>query len=97
MTTSTITIVGGGLMGHGIAYLFAAAGHPVRVFDPDEAIRRSLPMRLGQIADLLEHDSGVAERIAVHDQLAAAAAGSDMVIEATPEKLTLKRKLFAEL
>ncbi|WP_296519642.1 3-hydroxyacyl-CoA dehydrogenase NAD-binding domain-containing protein [Rhodoplanes sp.] len=97
MTTSTIAVVGGGLMGHGIAYLFAAAGHPVRVFDPDEAIRRSLPMRLGLIADLLEHDSGVIERIAVHDQLETAAAGSDLVVEAAPEKLALKRKLFAEL
>lgn len=97
MTTSTITVVGGGLMGHGIAYLFAAAGHPVRVFDPDEAIRRSLPTRLGQIAGLLEHDGSVIERITVHDRLASAVAGSDLVVEAAPEKLELKRKLFAEL
>lgn len=27
-----IGVVGGGLMGHGIAYLFAAAGHQVRLY-----------------------------------------------------------------
>ena len=30
MTGQKIGIVGGGLMGHGIAYLFAAAGHTSR-------------------------------------------------------------------
>jgi 3-hydroxybutyryl-CoA dehydrogenase len=97
VTTSTIAVVGGGLMGHGIAYLFSAAGHRVRVFEPDEATRASLPMRLGLIGDLLEHDGGVIERIAIHDQLATAAEGSDLVIEAAPEKLDLKHRLFAEL
>lgn len=97
MTASIIAVVGGGLMGHGIAYLFAAAGHPVRVFDPDEAIRASMPTRLGLIAGLLGHDGSVIERVAVHDRLASAAAGSDLVVEAVPEKLELKRKLFAEL
>ena len=29
-----IAIVGGGLMGHGIAQVFARAGHSVRVYDP---------------------------------------------------------------
>ena len=33
-TQQKIGVVGGGLMGHGIAYLFAAAGHHVNVFEP---------------------------------------------------------------
>jgi pyruvate/2-oxoglutarate dehydrogenase complex dihydrolipoamide dehydrogenase (E3) component len=41
-----IGVIGGGLMGHGIAYLFAAAGHPVGLFEPMADIRNSLPKRL---------------------------------------------------
>lgn len=37
-----IGVVGGGLMGHGIAYLFAAAGHQVGVFEPSPDVRASM-------------------------------------------------------
>ncbi|MGB6539213.1 MAG: 3-hydroxyacyl-CoA dehydrogenase NAD-binding domain-containing protein, partial [Xanthobacteraceae bacterium] len=50
MQKQVIGIVGGGLMGHGIAYLFAAAGHEVAVFEPDPATRASLAARLDAIA-----------------------------------------------
>ena len=43
---STIGVVGAGLMGHGIAYLLAAAGHTVRIYDPSAEWRNSLPQRL---------------------------------------------------
>jgi 3-hydroxyacyl-CoA dehydrogenase len=45
-TQQKIGVVGGGLMGHGIAYLFAAAGHHVNVFEPFSDTRNSLPQRL---------------------------------------------------
>ena len=38
-----VAIVGGGLMGAGIAQVFAAAGHPVRLYEPNESARESLP------------------------------------------------------
>ncbi|MBK5957721.1 3-hydroxyacyl-CoA dehydrogenase [Rhodoplanes elegans] len=97
MTRKTIAVVGGGLMGHGIAFLFAAAGHPVRIFEPTEAVRAGLPDRLAGLCDLLGRDRAVVEAIAIHDRLAPAAVGSDVVFEAAPEKLALKRDLFAEL
>ena len=34
MTEQKIGVVGGGLMGHDIAYLLAAAGHAVDMFEP---------------------------------------------------------------
>ena len=37
-----VGILGAGLMGHGIAYLLAAAGHQVAVFEPSPEIRASL-------------------------------------------------------
>jgi 3-hydroxyacyl-CoA dehydrogenase len=55
-TRQKIGVVGGGLMGHGIAYLFAAAGHHVNVFEPFSDIRNSLPQRLLAIVELLGDD-----------------------------------------
>ena len=91
-----IGIVGGGLMGHGIAYLFAAAGHNVGVFEPDAALRASLPQRLRAIADLLDDDPAFIGRIAAHDALAPALQDAAFVFEAAPEKLPLKQQIFAE-
>ena len=31
-----IGVIGAGLMGHGIGYLLAAAGHTVRIYDPSK-------------------------------------------------------------
>jgi 3-hydroxybutyryl-CoA dehydrogenase len=92
-----IGVVGGGLMGHGIAYLFAASGHAVGVHEPDAQSRESLPQRLRAIADLFGDDPALLGRIEVHDQLAPAMQDAAFVFEAAPEKLPLKQKLFADL
>jgi len=97
MTGQNIAVIGGGLMGHGIAYLLAAAGHRAAIFEPVAEVRASLRQRLTTIADLLEDDPAVLDRIEAHDQLASAARGAQFVFEAAPEKLPLKRQLFAEL
>ena len=92
-----IGVVGGGLMGHGIAYLLAAAGHQVAVFEPSAEIRASLGARLHAIVDLLADDSVLLQRITAHDTLVSAVRGTAFVFEAAPEKLPLKRHIFAEL
>jgi 3-hydroxybutyryl-CoA dehydrogenase len=97
MCAQKIGVVGGGLMGHGIAYLFAAAGHAVGVFEPMAEIRATLPQRLAAIADLFGDDAALLKNISVHDALGPAVAGARFVFEAAPEKLPLKQKLFAEL
>jgi 3-hydroxybutyryl-CoA dehydrogenase len=97
MDKQKIGVIGGGLMGHGIAYLLAAAGHDVGVFEPDAQIRAALPKRLQAIADLLGGDTALPARIVAHDQMAAAVQGSTFVFEAAPEKLPLKQRIFAEL
>src|ERR1700745_1930538 len=96
-TQQKIGVVGGGLMGHGIAYLFAVAGHHVNVFEPSADIRASLPRRLRAIAELLEDDPRLLQRIAAHGSLQEAVHDADWVFEAAPEKLPLKQKIFAEL
>jgi 3-hydroxybutyryl-CoA dehydrogenase len=92
-----IGVVGGGLMGHGIAYLLALAGHDVHIYEPAAEVRATIPSRLHEIADLLEDDAAPLARIVVHDQLAPAVADADIVFEAAPEKLPLKQQIFAEL
>ena len=92
-----IGVVGGGLMGHGIAYLLAAAGHQVAVFEPSAEIRASLAARLRAIVDLLADDPALLQRITAHDALAPAVQGAAFVFEAAPEKLPLKQHIFADL
>ena len=97
MSAQKIGVVGGGLMGHGIAYLLAAAGHAIGVFEPAPEIRATLPKRLRAIADLFGDDAALLENVSAHDQLTPAVAGASFVFEAAPEKLPLKQKIFGEL
>jgi 3-hydroxybutyryl-CoA dehydrogenase len=97
----SISVIGAGLMGHGIALTFARAGHLVRVHDPDASARNSLA---GRIATSLEgvgvgaHDrAAIGERVTVCADLQSAAAAADIAIEAAPERLELKQAIFAEL
>jgi len=92
-----IGVVGGGLMGHGIAYLFAAAGHRVGLFEPSPEIRASLPARLHAIADLFGDEPTLLRRVEAYDALAPAVEGTAFVFEAAPEKLPLKQQIFAAL
>ena len=97
MQPQKIGVIGGGLMGHGIAYLLAAAGHEIAVFEPAADVRASLSPRLHAIAHLLEDDPAPIERIEAHDNLASAVKDAQFVFEAAPEKLTLKQQIFGEL
>src|SRR5437763_414024 len=95
--TFHIGVVGGGLMGHGIAYLLAAAGHRVGIFEPSAEVRASLPQRLRGILDLLADDPALLDRISARERLAEAARSAQFVFEAAPEKLALKQRIFADL
>ena len=97
MTALNVGVIGAGLMGHGIAYLLAAAGHRVGIYDPSEQWRASLPERLASACDLLGDDRTLLARISAHKEMAPAMHDASFVFEAAPEKLALKRQLFAEL
>lgn len=92
-----IGVIGAGLMGHGIAYLLAAAGHTIGIFDPSAEWRASLAARLKSARDLLDGDPALLDRISAHDQMAPAMKDAAFVFEAAPEKLPLKQQIFAEL
>jgi 3-hydroxybutyryl-CoA dehydrogenase len=92
-----IAIVGAGLMGHGIAQIFAAEGHPVAIHDPSGQVLAAVPQRVEAIMRALDIDVSLASGIVLHDHLANAVEGAALVIEAAPEKLALKQSIFEEL
>jgi 3-hydroxybutyryl-CoA dehydrogenase len=97
MSRLNIGVVGAGLMGHGIAYLLAAAGHTVRIYDPSGEWRASLRERLESARALLDGDPALLDRVSAHDRMAPAMKDASFVFEAAPEKLALKQQIFAEL
>jgi 3-hydroxybutyryl-CoA dehydrogenase len=92
-----IAVIGAGLMGHGIAWRLAAAGHQVRIQDPNAAALEGLKARLDDISILLGADGSMAERVTGGSELSWAVSEADFVIEAAPERLELKQALFEQL
>ena len=92
-----IAVIGAGLMGAGIALVFAAAGHPVALFDALEGARATALPRICDNLRAVGLDPGAADAINLHAQLAKAVADADFVIEAAPEDLALKQALFIEI
>ena len=94
-----ITIFGGGPIGLGMAAVFADAGASVEVVEPDAAARASAPKLLQayrsemQVAGLRKGRSN--EGVQLFETLNETRDQAQLVIEAGPENLQLKRQLFA--
>ena len=97
MTPPSIVVIGGGLMGMGIAQVFAVAGHRVCVVEPVDAVRLTLTSRLRDGIAQLGADAAAVDRFETSADLGSAVAGAAYVTEAVPEKLELKRAIFDEL
>jgi 3-hydroxybutyryl-CoA dehydrogenase len=92
-----VAIVGAGLMGHGLAQVFAEAGAEVRIHDPQPAQLASVLDRVGANLEVLERDPGAVKRITPCERLDEALAGAELAIEAGPEDPAIKRSIFGEL
>ncbi len=101
MSNSTAAIIGGGVIGGGWAARFLLNGWNVTVFDPDPEARRkidevirsarqSLPM-------LYERSLPEEGELGFAASVAEAVAGVDYVQESVPERLDLKRQVYAEI
>jgi len=105
MAIERITIIGVGTMGHGIAQVAAAAGATVHMNDISaeaidkgmSAVRANLDKGIEKGKVTEEQRDAVVGRLVAAPDLDAAAAASDLVIEAAPESLELKRKIFARI
>src|SRR4051812_17050954 len=97
MAEARIAVVGAGLMGHGIAQVFALAGHDVAITDTFTANLETVKARISANLRDLGDDPAAVQRVRpVHD-LATAVRDADYVVEAILEDLPLKQKLFAEV
>jgi 3-hydroxybutyryl-CoA dehydrogenase len=97
MSKARIAVVGAGLMGHGIAQVFALAGHDVTIYD---SVKSSLDTAKDRIlANLkdLGDDQGAVNRVTPVANLSDAVRDADYVVEAVLEDLPLKQKLFGEI
>ncbi len=100
-----ITIVGGGLMGCGIAQVFAVAkNYEVTIFDKfstEEEIRQRIDSNLKIFVEhgiytVLEVQE-LKDRIYVEDDLEVSVKRAQLIIECVPENMELKQNLLAEL
>jgi 3-hydroxybutyryl-CoA dehydrogenase len=97
MAKPRIAVIGAGLMGHGIAQVFALHGHEVAITDTVVVNLGNVKDRIRtNLRDLGDNENAV-ERIQPLADLAAALHGADYVVEAVLEDLSLKKKLFAEI
>ena len=100
-----VAVIGLGLMGSGVAELVARSGRRVDAIEVDQGfldrgmarLRASLDRAVsrGKLTDAARDE--VLARIRPTVDLAAAVADADLVIEAIPERIELKKDLFAQL
>jgi 3-hydroxybutyryl-CoA dehydrogenase len=98
-----VAVLGAGTMGHGIAHVAALAGWEVALRDVEERfvadglrkIQANLDKGVEKGKLSAEERTKVSARLAGTTSLEAAVRGADLVIEAIPENLALKRETFA--
>jgi len=94
-----ITVIGGGTLGRRVALMLSLRGADVRIFDLNPAVGQAAVdfIEAERPAVAAEHGGAAAGRITAGDDLAAAVDNAWLVVEAVPEKLELKRGIFADL
>jgi len=101
----TITVLGAGSMGHGIAEVAALAGYEVRLRDiKSEFVENGYEQLVWSLEKLAEKDqitedeaNATAERVTPLVDIEAAVDETDVVIEAVPEKMEIKRDVYGEV
>ncbi|HRJ80214.1 MAG TPA: 3-hydroxyacyl-CoA dehydrogenase NAD-binding domain-containing protein, partial [Planctomycetota bacterium] len=105
MAIENITVLGAGTMGHGIAQVAAMAGYRVTLYDVSKDF---VDKGISRIADNLgkgvekgkvtaaQRDAAMSCIVGA-DELEPAGVTADLVIEAVPEKMELKREIFTTL
>lgn len=100
-----IGIIGAGLMGHGIAQVFAGAGFNVHIYDADAATLDTVKERISlnfrpfidlNLASTRNRDQCL-KRITISRSLKALCDGPQVIVEAIAEDMALKKKVYAEI
>jgi len=101
----TISVVGAGIMGHGIAQVFAMGGYDVVLNDARREALGSAMSRIRMNLDIFRDNGFVTQgeadaamaRIRVEPDLAKSVKNADVVVEAVKEDIEIKRALFNQL
>ena len=101
----SVCLCGAGFLGWQISLQCASHGTPVRLFDiseealekASEHIRHELKTWTSEGKITPEEVEATLSRVSFHDDMAEAVDGVDIVIEAVPERLDLKRAVFTQL
>ncbi|MDP6538074.1 MAG: 3-hydroxyacyl-CoA dehydrogenase family protein [Planctomycetota bacterium] len=101
----TAAVIGAGTMGHGVAQVLAMCGIRTNLFDVDaDVVERGLAKVAANLEKGVERgkvEAAVRDatlgRLEGRSELAAAVEGVELVVEAVPERLELKRSIFGEL
>lgn len=99
----TAAMIGTGLIGRAWANVFARAGWDVRLWDPDAAALAAAPKLIAEaLHDVARHGlatdpAAAARKLTVAASLEDAVAGAELVQESGPERLDVKRDVFARL
>jgi enoyl-CoA hydratase / 3-hydroxyacyl-CoA dehydrogenase len=104
-TIDKITILGSGVMGHGIAQISAMAGYNTTLRDIEQPFldkaMEKIKWSLNKLVEKKKLSQTEAEeiftRITPVVDLKQALKGADLLIEAVPEEMNLKRKVYAEV
>ncbi|MDS0299153.1 3-hydroxyacyl-CoA dehydrogenase/enoyl-CoA hydratase family protein [Halogeometricum sp. S1BR25-6] len=102
---NTITVLGAGNMGHGIAEVAALAGYEVHLRDINEEFVENgydqIEWSLDKLAEKEQITEADAEdalgRVETYVDLAESVADADVVIEAVPERMDIKKDVYTEL
>jgi 3-hydroxybutyryl-CoA dehydrogenase len=97
MAKARIAVIGAGLMGHGIAQVFALTGHDVTITDSFKSNLETVRARISANLRDLGDDESAVDRVRPTVDLVEAVGDADFVVEAISEDLPLKQKLFAEI
>jgi 3-hydroxybutyryl-CoA dehydrogenase len=99
-----IAVVGAGIMGHGIAQIFAQTGHRVSLTGSTTAIENARGRIASSIEMLLNNGlieeaqaASIETNLVFAGGLEEAVADADLVIESVPEKVEIKRQMFERL
>lgn len=105
MEIKRIAVLGSGIMGHGIAQVSAAAGYEVTMRDvEDQFLQKAMAnmeksltrmVKAGKVS--LEEVPNIFGRYRITTDLSEAVRDADLVIEAIPENLDLKKTTFKDL
>ncbi len=104
-TIESVCLCGAGFLGWQISLQCASHGTPVRLFDiSEEALEKASEhiqheLKIWTIeGKITPEDAEVTlSLVSFHDDMTEAVEGVDLVIEAVPERLDLKREVFAQL